>query len=207
MFNLKAGVAAALFLALTAGAQANTNLVADGSFSEGAGVGAFGTISAGGNIGGAWNVTGGSVDLIGSYWSAPSGYSIDLDGNSPGAISQDLSLAPGGYLLTFSLAGNPDGGDATKTVEVSIDGITRDFTFTTTGHSRGDMGWTTGSIYFSNVDATTTLSFTSKDAGGPFGAALADISVTAVPEPEAISLMLAGVGLVGVMAARRKRSV
>jgi hypothetical protein len=69
------------------------------------------------------------------------------------------------------------------------------------------MGWMTGSIYFSNVDATTTLSFTSKDAGGPYGAALADISVTAVPEPEQISLMLAGVGLVGVMAARRKRRV
>ena len=205
MFNLKATVAGVLFLALTAAAQA-TNLVADGSFSEGAGAGSFSTVSAGGNIG-AWNVTGGSVDLIGNYWTAPTGYSIDLDGASPGAISQDLSLAAGGYLLTFSLAGNPDGGSTTKSVEVSIDGVTHDYTFDTTGQSRNSMGWVTESILFSNIDATTTLSFTSKDAGGPYGAALADISVTAVPEPESISLLLAGLGMVGVMAARRKRSV
>ena len=205
MFNLKATVAGALFLALTAAAQA-TNLVADGSFSEGAGAGSFSTVSAGGNIG-AWNVTSGSVDLIGSYWTAPTGYSIDLDGASPGAISQDLSLAAGSYLLTFSLAGNPDGGSATKSVEVSIDGVTRDYTFNTTGQAKNSMGWVTESIWFTNTDAATTLSFTSQDAGGPYGAALADISVTAVPEPESISLLLAGLGMVGVMASRRKRSV
>jgi choice-of-anchor C domain-containing protein len=205
MFNLKATVASVLFLALTAAAQAS-NLVADGSFSEGAGVGSFSTISAGGNIG-AWSVTSGSVDLIGSYWTAPTGYSIDLDGNAPGAISQDLSLAAGGYLLTFSLAGNPDGGNTTKSVEVSIDGVTRDYTFNTAGQSKDSMGWVTESIWFTNTDAATTLSFTSKDAGGPYGAALADVSVTAVPEPESISLLLAGLGMVGVMASRRKRSV
>ena len=206
MFNLKATVAGALFLALTAAAQADTNFAADGTFSEGASAGAFSTVGAGGNIG-AWNVTSGSVDLIGSYWTAPTGYSIDLDGSSPGAISQDLSLAAGGYLLTFSLAGNPDGGSVTKSVEVSIDGVTRDYTFDTAGQSKSSMGWVTESIWFTNADATATLSFTSEDAGGPYGAALADISVTAVPEPESISLLLAGLGMVGVMASRRKRSV
>ncbi|MCK9685771.1 choice-of-anchor C family PEP-CTERM protein [Scleromatobacter humisilvae] len=206
MFNLKASVVSVSFLALTAAAQASTNLVADGSFSEGSGVGSYSTTFAGGNIG-AWNVTSGSVDLIGSYWAAPTGYSIDLDGNSPGAISQDLSLATGGYLLTFSLAGNPDGGSAVKSVEVAIDGVTHDFTFDTTGQARNNMGWLTESVYFSNTAATTTLSFTSKDAGGPYGAALADISVTAVPEPGSTALMLAGLGMVGVMASRRKRGV
>ena len=206
MFNLKASVAGVSFLALTAAAQASTNLVGDGSFSEGAGVGSFSTTLAGGNIG-AWSVASGSVDLIGTYWAAPTGYSIDLDGNSPGAISQDLSLASGGYLLTFSLAGNPDGGSAIKSVEVAIDGVPHDFTFNTTGQTRNSMGWVTESLYFSNTAATTTLSFTSKDDGGPYGAALADISVTAVPEPEVAALMLAGLGMVGVMASRRKRNV
>jgi len=69
------------------------------------------------------------------------------------------------------------------------------------------MGWVTESILFTNSDATTTLSFTSQDAGGPYGAALADISVTAVPEPESMALLLAGLGMVGVMASRRKRGV
>jgi choice-of-anchor C domain-containing protein len=206
MFNLKATVAGVLFLALATAAQADTNLAADGSFSEGAGAGSFSTVAAGGDIG-AWNVTSGSVDLIGSYWTAPAGYSIDLDGNSPGAISQDLSLAAGSYLLTFSLAGNPDGGSASKGVEVSVDGVTRDFTFDTTGQGKNSMGWVTESILFSNIDATTTLSFTSKDAGGPYGAALANISVTAVPEPGSTALLLAGLGMVGVMASRRKRGI
>ena len=140
MFNFKFTVAVAA-LALTGVAQAGTNLVSDGTFSEA--VGSYTTIGKSGSIG-AWTVGGNSVDLIGNYWTAPVGHSIDLDGNAPGAISQDLhTLGEGEYTVSFELAGNPDGGTTTKSVAVAIDGVTHDFTFDTTGHSTGNMGFVT----------------------------------------------------------------
>ena len=204
MFNLKSTLAASL-VALTAAAHAGTNLVGDGSFVEGATAGWFATAGTGASIG-PWSVTSGSVDLIGTYWNAPSGYSIDLDGNEPGVLSQDLSLgAAGNYVLMFSLAGNPDGGSRFKTVDVSIGDVTQQYTFDTAGHSGANMGWVTESLAFTAVEPDTTLTFSSADAGGPFGAALANISVTAVPEPASAGLLAAALAMFGVTTARRNR--
>lgn len=204
MFNLKSCAAGALVLALAGGANASA-LVADGTFSEGSSAGAYTTIFTNGTIG-AWTVTDGSVDLIGSYWAQPTGsYSIDLDGNSPGTISQGLDLAAGSYQLGFWMAGNPDGGDATKSVQVTVGGSVQTFTFSTTGHSKDSMGYTFETLAFSTPGATT-LTFQSLDASGPYGAAIGGVSVSAVPEPASMALLLAGLGMVGAMASRRNRS-
>lgn len=201
MFNLKTSIAVAA-LALAGAAQAaGPNLVADGTFAGSAG--SFTTVNSGGSIG-AWTVGGNSVDWIGSYWTPPVGQSIDLDGNAPGAISQTLTgLAAGEYTVTFDLSGNPDGGDATKLVDVSLGGSPAQQVSFTTGTSSG-MTWATETLTFNVAAGDQTLSFVSADASGPYGAAIADVSVTAVPEPASLGLLLAGLGMIGVMSSRRR---
>ncbi len=201
MLTLKTSMAAAALALAGAAHAAGPNLIADGTFSSA--TGSYTTVNAGGTIG-AWDVDSGSVDLIGSYWTAPTGFSIDLDGNSPGAISQDVQLAAGQYTVSFALAGNRDGGSPVKGVQVSIDGVTHDYTFDTSGLN--GMGWVTKSFTFdvTHPGVPSVLTFTSLDASGPYGAALADISVTAVPEPASLGLLLAGIGMLGVMSSRRR---
>ena len=102
------------------------------------------------------------------------------------------------------MAGNPDGGAATKTVEVTVGGVDQVFTFTTTGHNTGNMGYTYETLDFSTPGATA-LTFKSLDGSGPYGAAIGDISIAAVPEPASLGLLLAGLGMFGVMSSRRNR--
>ena len=58
----------------------------------------------------------GSIDLIGGTWQAARGQqSVDLSGETAGAIYQDLPTVPGRrYRLRFALAGNPAGAPADK---------------------------------------------------------------------------------------------
>ena len=105
---------------------------------------------------GPWTVTGtgtnAGVDLIGpyasgGYWKAPiaTDGSVDLDGIRPGGIEQMISGLMSGdkYTLTFELSGNPAGGSATKSVDVSIGSVSNDnFTYTLTGaNSLSNMLW------------------------------------------------------------------
>jgi hypothetical protein len=212
--------AVALIAGITAFApSANAaNLVVDGDFTNPTISNSFNTYVAGDHIG-AWLVTSGSVsvagsvDHIGTYWvpPTPGTHTVDLDGNNPGGISQDINLNPGTYKLTFSLSGNPDGGDPLKQVEASIGGSSNVFTYKTGpisagGHenTKDDMKYVQESLLFtiSNI-GTYTLSFLSKDLSGPYGAVVGNVAINAVPLPGA--LLLFGSGLVGLasMAARK----
>ena len=153
-----------------------------------------------------WSVTSGSVDWIGNYWQDPSGTSnsIDLDGNSPGIMGQFDSFVIGQeYLLTFWLAGNPDGLPTVKTVNVTAGTSSHGFTFDTTGHDKTDMGWTKESLLFTG-EASTTIAFASGDLGSPYGPAIGAVSASAVPEPAAILLM--GTLLLGLAGALKRRA-
>ncbi len=159
----------------------------NGSFEEGpADVGSFITLSDSddGVITG-WNVDYGSIDLIGTYWTALDGVrSIDLDGNEPGAISQTFDTIPGAwYQVYFEMAGNPDGGTALKVLVASAGAASETFEFDTMAAPQGEMGWTSMSFLFQAEGNQTTLQFASGSADGPYGPALDNVAVVLLNRP------------------------
>ncbi len=84
------------------------DIVLDGLFREAANPGTFANYTSGQTLGN-WTVLSGDVDLIGTSWqSSPmGGRSIDLNGNSSGAISQTLTTVAGRqYQVIFNATGN-----------------------------------------------------------------------------------------------------
>jgi choice-of-anchor C domain-containing protein len=191
---------------LGATSQASANLVADGDFTVPPVAGDFSTIDAGGTIG-PWSVDTGSVDLIGNYWQAPplGGGSVDLDGNAPGSISQSLDLSAGKYSLSFYLSGNPDGLPSTKTVEVTIGGVTKTFTFTIGGNSKSSMNWALETLAFTWGGGDTALDFISMDTGSPYGGVIGDVDLEAAPLPSTWSMAIIGFAGLGFLAYRRTK--
>lgn len=200
-----AGVA---LVALSSFAAASTNLITNGGFESNSAnftSGGYITLGLGSNALTGWTITGDSVDLINAYWTPSQGqFSLDLSGDYDGAISQTFNTVIGQkYLVSFDMAGNPD--DINDTIKFLHVGLSQQplYTFDTAERTHDHMGWRTKSFVFQAVDTRSTLHFAgSQDSA--YGVALDNISVTAVPEPETFAMLLAGLGLVGV-AARRKR--
>lgn len=156
-----------------------------------------------------WTING-SIDQIGNYWQPASGHqSLDMAGDFPGSISQDITLPGyGNTFVNFDMAGNPDGGPTIKHLEVSLisGGGSQIFTFdiSNPGISKVNMGWVSETANFGNLPAGTyTLQFACLDAG-PYGPALDDVSVT-VPDG-GLTVGMLGMGLVGIGLLRKKLS-
>jgi choice-of-anchor C domain-containing protein len=198
MFKLKAMLAAAALAALAPMAHASSELIVNGGFESSDFSGNFLPMTSGLN---GWTITG-SVDLINSYWQPGAGnYSLDLNGNGVGGISQSFATTVGAtYHVSFDMAGNPDGGGTDKTITVNG----QSFSYDASNSSRGDMKWQSRGFNFVATSTSTTLSFAGSEQNQYWGAALDNISVTAVPEPETYAMLLAGLGLVGAIARRRK---
>ena len=191
---------------------AYATLVPNGSF-ESASVdpgGGFITLGSGSTAITGWTVTGHSIDYIGGYWQASDGdRSIDLSGSGLGGIELTTAfetIVGSEYILTFDMAGNPDGPPSVKELVVQVGSVVELFTFDSTGQTRDNMGWEEKSLAFFATDTTTALIFRSilDTSGVPpyYGAALDNVSVDAVPEPSTILLLLSSI--VGLTAFGRK---
>lgn len=99
-----------------------------------------------------WEIFGGNIDYIGTYWQADEGVrSVDLNGNSgPGGIRQTFDTTAGlSYHVAFAMAGNPDGGPTTRDVLVQTGAFSQVFTFTVVaGTTRANMNWADYSFDF-----------------------------------------------------------
>lgn len=139
----------------------------------------FSTLRAGTAIG-PWTVTQNNVDLIGKdFWQAADGnQSVDLSGSAypiEGAVARTfdtntLPLPLYTYVVTFCLAGNPQGGPSVKTGQVLLNGTpVRDFSFDTAGRSVSAMGYRAEKVTFGAVGPTATVEFrsTTPTAYGP----------------------------------------
>jgi choice-of-anchor C domain-containing protein len=167
-----------------------------------------------------WTISSGSVDYIGSYWTASDGArSVDLNGLNAGTIQQDITGLTSGsvYRIYFDLAGNPDNGPTTKTLDVMASLDTASYSFTVPGGaSHSNMGWLTQTFIFTATASTATLSFMSTTGGDPgqlpaYGPALDNVRIVEVPNvaevplPGSLSLMLLGLGGLGAGYFGRKR--
>jgi choice-of-anchor C domain-containing protein len=204
MIRTKALAALAVFAALSPVAHAAVELINNGGFESPVNAFSGSFITLGSGLDG-WNIDSGSVDLIKTYWAPASGnYSLDLNGGSAGSISQSFATQIGlTYTVSFSMAGNPDGG-GNKSIQATVT-TPNTYTFDITGATRANMGWVTQTFNFVATSNSSTLSFVGNPTNTAYGAALDNVSVVAaVPEPATYGMLLAGLGMVGLLARRRR---
>ncbi len=166
---------------LTSGA----NLANDPRFMTAAASGGFTTYSVG-TMGG-WNVTAGSVDLFqtGTNATPSGGRSVDMDGGSPGTITQNITTVVGNvYTVRFQMQ-NIHGG--TRGVTVSAAG--QSGTFSTTTSAWGEQLFT-----FTATSTSTTLQFASTSASGATGAYIGDVSVSDLSAANGADNLIGGTG-------------
>lgn len=195
---------------------ADANLITNGSFEDASITpGSFSTLTPYSDAITGWTVWSGSIDYIGTYWTAQDGVrSIDLNGTAAGSIKTYFSTIPGEqYRVDFFMAGNPAGDPTLKILDVRayyngtnffIDNEV--FSFDASGKSLSAMGWESHTFYFTAPSDNATLLFGSLTTGA-FGPAIDNVvvtQVTGVPEPSTIVLLVTALfGLTGVTRFRK----
>jgi len=131
-----------------------------------------------------WTIGSGNVDLhystscCGSFTAYDGDWSVDLNGNTAGSISQTVdTIAALKYDLTFWMASNPNCGPSERQLSVSTGFASQTYTFSVFGTSSQEPGWTQQTFSFTAVSSSTTITFQSLTSGG-CGAAIDDVAIT-----------------------------
>ena len=204
-----------VFAVLMGAASAASANIANGSFEAPViGPGATTAYGNGSTAITGWTVIGDNVQLVDSTYLVPE-YTlnasdgrqwVDLTGTNEG-FGKGLTTTFAGvagqtYQLTFDLGRLLDRTPAT--VQVVVDGVSS--TFTNSGPGSGKvMDWKPFSLSFTS-DGSTTLSFLGSSANDGNSTLIGLDNVAVVPEPSTWAMLLAGFGVVGWVAARRKLS-
>jgi choice-of-anchor C domain-containing protein len=211
-FALGAVALAALGMAPLAASAAT---IINGGFENGGTPpdGGFVTVGVSSGVIPGWDVTLGTVDWIRGYWQSSDGdgFSVDMNGDSPGAISQTIATVLGThYHLTFDISGNPDVGGGTRVILADTGGAASPFVynFTVGPNSRSNMNWESRALDFVATGSSTTITFASGTLENCcWGAAIDNVGIGAVPEPATWALMLTGFFGAGVALRRRRVAV
>lgn len=210
---MKRLIAAALFTAPLLAAPLHAlaspvNLVANGGFDTPAVAPGTWTIV---NSFAGWTVGPNGLELrnnvAGSAFAGTGFAELDTTANS--WISQALNTVAGqSYSLSFAYANRPDQrGAASNGLAWSIGSLTG-----TVGNNT-DTSWATFTTTFVGTGSPMTLRFAATGTSDGYGTSLDNIIVntinagnnaSAVPEPQSLALMLAGLGVMGVVVRRRR---
>jgi len=203
-------ICAAAALGMMGGvANAATNLIVNGDFSNPNEGGGWGTTT---SLGGGWKTNDpygvfevGNSSIYGlPCISAPVCQNLEVNANAIDTVTYDATgLTPGAsYNLVWYYGGRNSGGP--QQLDVSAGGPTVIDT------SNGVTSvWTRNYLsVVADSGGDATISFASLGVGGSpsFGNELANVSLTAVPEPATWAMMLFGIGGLGV-ALRSRRKV
>ena len=205
---------AGLVLSLTA-ALAQANLLTNGSFESFSGsfsasnlANNYKLVAAGNAFIDSWTVGNNSVDVVfDSAYGAITDHSIDIRGGGNGSVAQSFGTTAGQqYLLNFDLSSNLTGTNTAnaKRLDVSFNDVLLQTLYAPIALAAPSFQ---SFYYTATTTGLTTLKFSSyTSAGGQYGAVIDNVSVTAVPEPETLAMLLAGLGLMGSIALRRNKS-
>lgn len=155
---------------------------------------------------GPFNLTGSPAVFVGSLESAagvaPLAFDTALESATEGSLVRQSFTVAAGQTLSFSWSFNTQETLFDDHAFVVVDGQV--FTLSTRGagtngsfsHTFGSAGTTT--LAFGVVDTTDVLGVSSLSVG--------NLTITAVPEPTSGALLLAGLGVVGLLARRQRRA-
>jgi choice-of-anchor C domain-containing protein len=210
--TLLAAAAAAATLVIAGSAGAAT-IVNGGFVGPSAPDGSFQTVGLSTGVIPGWTVSSGDVDWIKGYWQSSDGdgFSVDLNGNHPGAISQTIDTVIGQtYTLSFDMSANPDHGNDLRLILGDTGGAATTFAYNldVSTNSRANMNWTPQFLNFTATGDSTTITFASGSGGANccYGAAIDNVAIAdAVPEPASWALMLTGFLGMGTVLRRSRR--